>query len=172
MKCRYFTPFTNTLHPQWELPSGGYLVEPDKNVIRKAERVVTPVASLSPQRDIVSHHTLVSHHIPVAHSPIAHSPVIHARQTSPTVHTACPSPEVERPESTLGIMSSIEQEPALCEVCHAVCTGFEELASHKEEQNHGQWYPCGVEHCPFQFPSHHSLLLHRLQIHQSSSSPQ
>ncbi|KAJ9469983.1 hypothetical protein DIPPA_35910 [Diplonema papillatum] len=63
-------------------------------------------------------------------------------------------------------------EPCVCEVCHVVCQGFEDLAQHKERAKHGSWHQCGVDDCPFRFPSQHSLLLHTLQIHQTSPARQ
>ena len=62
--------------------------------------------------------------------------------------------------------ATADSDPCICEVCNLICNGFEELANHKETADHGQWFICQVDNCPFQYPSQLSLLLHRLQVHK------
>eukprot|EP01063_Lacrimia_lanifica_P012076 TRINITY_DN18698_c0_g1_i1.p1 TRINITY_DN18698_c0_g1~~TRINITY_DN18698_c0_g1_i1.p1 ORF type:complete len:416 (+),score=127.41 TRINITY_DN18698_c0_g1_i1:77-1249(+) len=89
-----------------------------------------------------------------------------------------PSPAPSTPTRALpprrapSIPLPTQEDMCVCEVCNKVCSGFEALAAHKEEAGHGAWYPCGVDGCPFQFPSNHSLLLHRLQMHEYAQPPQ
>eukprot|EP01065_Artemidia_motanka_P010647 TRINITY_DN15668_c0_g1_i2.p1 TRINITY_DN15668_c0_g1~~TRINITY_DN15668_c0_g1_i2.p1 ORF type:complete len:425 (+),score=84.87 TRINITY_DN15668_c0_g1_i2:66-1340(+) len=82
-----------------------------------------------------------------------------------------PPPSQCAPPSPRSRSGDVANEVCLCEECHAVCQGFDALATHKEQAGHGAWHKCPVGPCPYQFPNQHSLLLHRLQCHPQSGNP-
>ena len=102
------------------------------------------------------------------------TPVFAPTYSNPAVEviarpTAVSQPTTTQPFQPLPGNQMVEYEPCVCEECHQVCNGFEDLANHKETAQHGSWYRCTTGDCKFSFPSQISLVYHIMTKHPQAS---